>query len=531
MAIALRSGTSVANASRTNTTVSAPAGAVNGSDYITVAINAGQSSNLSITPPSGWSLIGETTYSNSDPWYVHIALYGRVHDGASSWTFTHATGFSQARAIAWTGVDLTTPVDVTAATAQQIGSTPVTCAAPTINIATVGARGIIARGSWDGNAITPPTNWTEDYDAPVMWVGHRDWAATGATGSITVGSGNGGAGSPWGIIHAALRPAGGAGPTVRTATGTLTLGGTNTQGILFSRTATGNLALSGSTAQLSIGTRTASGTLILSGTAPTSGGTLTRTAEAALTLSGAAPRTIVHSVTAAGSMNLGGTAEISGGTLTRAATGTLTLSGEALTNASQERTATATLSLGGTVEAVQILSDATTGSLTLGGTAEHVMVYSRTAEGTLNLSGTAPTSGGTLTRTSQGTLTISGIGNVMSDFQVRTATGTLELTGAAPAVLQQSRTALGTVVLTGASTELQSYTLTATGTLTLDGTAEYVITEIATRTALGTLVLTGTARVGNPPPIPQQRRISGSVTRSIKGPKVRSILSVTPKVG
>lgn len=204
MAIAFRSATTVTSATRTNTTVTAPAGAVNGTDVIAVGINTGNASSVVVTPPGGWTQVSTVQYSAADPWFVNVYLFLRVHDGAGSWVFTHASAASDASAVAWQGVDLTTPSDTTPATNTGVSSGN-TASFSSINIVTAGAQQLGLRGSWDGNAITPPASWNERKDTPILWVGDIPAAGTGATGVITVDTGNPSSG-PWGTIHAALRP-------------------------------------------------------------------------------------------------------------------------------------------------------------------------------------------------------------------------------------------------------------------------------------------------------------------------------------
>lgn len=214
MAISLRSTTTVTSATRTNTTVTAPAGAVSGSDVILVFIDVGNSTARTVTPPSGWTTVGPASYSNSDPWAVNLYLFARVHDGAASWTFNHSSGVSDAYCEAWSGVDTTTPLDATSATNAVTGNSTSnnTATLNSVTIATTGAQEIAVRGSWDGVGITPPAGWTERLDQFGLWVGDKAAASTGATGTTSLGSGNsgsypGGAYGPWGTIHAALRPA------------------------------------------------------------------------------------------------------------------------------------------------------------------------------------------------------------------------------------------------------------------------------------------------------------------------------------
>lgn len=207
MAITLRNTSTVTSGSRTNTTVNAPAGAVNGSDVIVVVMNVGNAASRTVTPPGGWATIGPVSYSNSDPWTVNLYAFVRVHDGNSSWTFTHSSGTSQAFAEAWQEVDTATPQDCTAQT--QTGNNTANATIPSITIATINAMRIAARGSWDGTAVSPPASWNERQDTPVQWVGDLAAAATGATGTTTIGTGNSNQVNPWGTIHLALRPGGG----------------------------------------------------------------------------------------------------------------------------------------------------------------------------------------------------------------------------------------------------------------------------------------------------------------------------------
>lgn len=210
MAVAKRSSSSVAYGSRTNTPVTVPVGAVAG-DVITIALAVGNSAQVNPTTPAGWTVVKDAIYTAPDPWSVHLVLYVKAFvPGETSYTIIHPSGSSQAYAVAWSGVDASALLDVAAVSAFQndnVTSGTNVATAPALTIATAGAQGIIVRGSWDGNAITPPTGWTEDYDTPVLWVGEKPYPATGTTDPVAVSAGNGSSRSPWGIIHAALRPA------------------------------------------------------------------------------------------------------------------------------------------------------------------------------------------------------------------------------------------------------------------------------------------------------------------------------------
>jgi hypothetical protein len=211
VAIAFRSKASVTNTTRTNTTISAPAGAVNGSDVLVAALDVGNTASVTISTPAGWTQVSTVQYTKADPWIVNVYLFMRVHDGSSTFTFNHASGSSEGVIEAWSGVDNTTPSDATPATAT---GTAVTATIPSITIVTAGAQEVVARGAWDGLAISPPAGWTEQLDQAVLWVGDFPAVGAGSTGTTSLASGNSGPSLPWGIIHAALRPASGGAPAI-----------------------------------------------------------------------------------------------------------------------------------------------------------------------------------------------------------------------------------------------------------------------------------------------------------------------------
>lgn len=326
MAITPRASTTLALATRTNTTVSRPAGTTTG-DYIVVALTCGGSSAATITAPSGWTQLATITYSNTDPWSVVLQLWGRFDDGAASWTWTHASRSSQAYATAYTGVDPATPVDV-AATTAGVNNTAAgsTIAAPSQTIVTAGARGIIARGSWDGNAITGPAGWSERLDAPVLWVGDRDWSAAGATGTVTVPTGNTGTDAR-AILMAALRPAG-TGPAQVTAAGAISWAGSATTKRVPKVTGSGAIGWAGSATAKREPKITASGAVSWAGSA-----TIKRvpkiTGAGAVAYSGEAQIARPSLITAAGAIDWAGTVTTEAQHLVTGF-GTWSLAGEAI---------------------------------------------------------------------------------------------------------------------------------------------------------------------------------------------------------
>lgn len=211
MTITLRSSTTIAPAARVNTVVPAPAGAAVG-DVIVVCLSSGGSSLVAPTQPGGWTAAGAVSYASaSDPWYVQMQIWMKAYAGETSWTFSHVSHNTEGIVQAWQGANAATLLDVASSTAFQnklssSGST--TATAPSITTAHDNAKLVAFRGSWDGNAITPPTGWTERLDASLSWVGDKDQLTAGATGSIGVPAGQSDDRLPWGIILAAIAPAG-----------------------------------------------------------------------------------------------------------------------------------------------------------------------------------------------------------------------------------------------------------------------------------------------------------------------------------
>jgi len=280
MAIAVH-GTpvTVSSATRTNTTVAVPSGASAG-DLLVVALSIGNSSSVTPTAPAGqtWGSLG-VTYSAPDPWSVQEWLFWHViQAGESSYTFTHASAASQAYAEAYSGVDTTTPIDVTGQTnGQNLGSGSSGNATLTgVTTVTAGALAIINRGSWDGNGITPPAGWTERSDTPVLWYGTQTITSPGATGAITVSAGNNSTAYPWGIVLIVLRPADAAGPVTGSITADTPTVTVDTPTVSWSGTVTppqftGSITADAPTVSVAVPTMTWSGTV----TAPAFTGTIT----------------------------------------------------------------------------------------------------------------------------------------------------------------------------------------------------------------------------------------------------------------
>lgn len=542
MAITLRAtgGTStLASGSRTNSTISKPANAAT-NDVIVVCLEVGGSSSTAVTAPAGWTEVGVVTYTSPDPWWVHVAIYAKVYDGAASWTWTHAARTSQAFTMALVGVDNSTMIDVAGTAAFQNDTTggSANAVAPAYTVATVGAWGVIARGSWDGNAITPPASWTERIDVPVLWVGTREWTATGSSGTVSVPAGNNSAFAGWGVVMGAFRPASGSGSPA-SATGSLSLSGTAAAAVRG--VASGALSLSGTAAASGGGAASATGSLALSGTAGARG---SAAASGVLSLSGTAgagARVVVPTVAvdlAAPAPVVSGRTTVTGGgvaaiTITAlpptvtgsvpsSGTGTLTLSGSA--SAAGHTAASGVLLLDGAAGAAARTSasgtltfsasggggaaSAASGALVLSGSASLTGEFPASGSGTLSLSGAA--SGGARSGASG---TVSLVGTATSRAP-GVAAGSLSLIGLAASGARG--VASGVLTLTGAASTTGETAVAASGVLTLTGFAG--ATGQSAAAAVGTLSLSGVAVLVRPPNLVRPR---GSIRTSLARGTIR----------
>lgn len=215
MAIGLRAfGTPVTTASRTSTVIPLPAGAAAG-DEVRVVVNAGMNGATAptISHAGAASLVATVTWGDGTYTVRHSVYRYRMTGSGdpSSLTFTHASAVSDGVSCAWTGVDATTPDDAAAVTTAiaNTGSAAGQAILNGITTVTADALLLVARGSWDGNAITPPSGWTEHLDQPITWIGSSPKPTTGATGTISIPAGNGPGVTPASGILMALRPAAG----------------------------------------------------------------------------------------------------------------------------------------------------------------------------------------------------------------------------------------------------------------------------------------------------------------------------------
>lgn len=225
MAIAFRAASTLSYGTRTNSTISKPSGVVDGDVLIMQYVLEG--SSPSATAPAGWTVIDDKTINAYGVYYRTWVMRRVASSDGASYTWTHSSAYSSATIAAYSGVDGTTPLDVAPSYNSGTGTS---ASASSITTVTAGTMKVVLRTSWDGNAISPTSGWTERADGPVYYVQELVQAAAGATGSVTLDSGNYGGVSPWGAWLIALRPAsGGSNPGTAALTvpkATLTAAGT-----------------------------------------------------------------------------------------------------------------------------------------------------------------------------------------------------------------------------------------------------------------------------------------------------------------
>lgn len=193
MAVAVRSSTSLALANRASSTLTAPAGLANDDILfaIIVAGDAGDTTAPAVTPPAGFNTVTGNPYqiSKPDPYAVGYNLFWKKAASESgSYVFTHGTADTEGRLIAFTGADLTAPVNPNPTTNN--GTSDVATAlsiTPTVNDSFV----LWVSVSWNGLAsITPPTGTTPTFTdihdiGGILYVTGGVLATAAATGNKT----------------------------------------------------------------------------------------------------------------------------------------------------------------------------------------------------------------------------------------------------------------------------------------------------------------------------------------------------------
>lgn len=177
----------------------------------------------SATPPTGWTEVFREASTVTNP---RGGLYIKIATGSESGTLavtmTSTTG--NAQMLRYTGVDATTPQDVTRSIVENSGTTVANVVLPSITTVTNGAM-LVFVGAWNSSSrtSTAPAGSTERIDfiadggtAKAGTLADEIDATAGATGTRTLTSSSGTGIANWGAMMA-LRPAGTAGAVTAVA--------------------------------------------------------------------------------------------------------------------------------------------------------------------------------------------------------------------------------------------------------------------------------------------------------------------------
>jgi WxL domain surface cell wall-binding len=157
-AIALVSARSAANASGSSSEVIAQPAGVTSGEVLVAIITAGGTG--AITPPSGWTVIRDTTTTLRQTSYYHVTGTSEP----TSWTWTLGSArLASGGIIAYSGVDIGVPIDASATGSGTTGN----AIAPSVTTNFAGDTVVAAvgyNGTWPSNSVTPGASTTERYD-------------------------------------------------------------------------------------------------------------------------------------------------------------------------------------------------------------------------------------------------------------------------------------------------------------------------------------------------------------------------------
>ena len=219
MAVAERSNSSLAYASRSSSVFTAPTGITDGDWLVCFLVTAGSTTgtgHCTITPPTGFSEISPfptTQDKPADPFYEQWHLYAKKASGESgNYTFGQsATCNTEGIMYCISGADGTSPFTPTPTINNGTGTT----------LTATGLTGVVANSlvifggiTWDdsrnmsGPSGTTPT-FSTDYaggSTLISYYSSGTWAAGGSTGNKTSTASDQLSTSPWHASLVALQP-------------------------------------------------------------------------------------------------------------------------------------------------------------------------------------------------------------------------------------------------------------------------------------------------------------------------------------
>ena len=158
--IAFRAGTANDNGTgSTSLTLTRPTG-TQANDTLIAQVVAAGGTGTTITAPSGWTLIATATNATNvrTATYRHLAVGG----DPANWAWTLSTSKPAAGGIAaYTGVDTTNPIDVTATATASAATSHV---APTVTTTTWNGLHLAVHGLTTATTVTPAAGATERHD-------------------------------------------------------------------------------------------------------------------------------------------------------------------------------------------------------------------------------------------------------------------------------------------------------------------------------------------------------------------------------
>jgi RHS repeat-associated protein len=153
-----RAATSAASVPITSITVGKPAG-VTTNDLLLGAITV--RSNLAITPPAGWTLVRSDASGTTITQAIYRKVAGASEPANYTWTFAGPVTGTVGAIVAYSGVNTTTPVDVSGGQANA-SSASVTAPSVTTTVANDMLVGFF--GTANDATFTPPSGMTERSD-------------------------------------------------------------------------------------------------------------------------------------------------------------------------------------------------------------------------------------------------------------------------------------------------------------------------------------------------------------------------------
>ncbi|MGP4033284.1 PKD domain-containing protein [Pseudarthrobacter sp. 1C304] len=198
-------------ATTTSVTLNKPAGTAAG-DVLVASFTADK--NPTATAPAGWTaIVNNLSISSGARAFAYYRVVGASDPASYTWTLSTAVKWGGG-ITAYRGVNNTTPLDSTVATATNTTYTASSIAAPSITTASNNAL-LIGGVGFDSSTpgATAPTGWTERWEATdgqIAQQADRTQATAGATGTATWTFNTAKAVAVW---RTALKPGAGTGGT------------------------------------------------------------------------------------------------------------------------------------------------------------------------------------------------------------------------------------------------------------------------------------------------------------------------------